>query len=31
MSLVAVYLVLIAFSVLFTWMGIGGFKKRVLS
>jgi ABC-type polysaccharide/polyol phosphate export permease len=31
MSLVAVYLVLIAFGVLFTWMGIGGFKKRVLS
>ena len=31
MSLIAVYLVLIAFGVLFTWMGIGGFKKRVLS
>jgi ABC-2 type transport system permease protein len=31
MSLVAVYLVLIAFGVLFTWMGINGFKKRVLS
>jgi ABC-2 type transport system permease protein len=31
MSLVAVYLVLIGFGVLFTWMGINGFKKRVLS
>ena len=31
MSLVAVYLVLIAFGALFTWSGINGFKKRVLS
>jgi ABC-2 type transport system permease protein len=31
MSLVAVYLVLIGFGALFTWMGINGFKKRVLS
>ncbi len=31
MSLLAVYPVLTAFSVLFTWLGINGFKKRVLS
>ena len=31
MSLVVVYLVLIGFGALFTWMGINGFKKRVLS
>jgi ABC-2 type transport system permease protein len=31
MSLLAVYPVLIGFGVLFTWMGINGFKKRVLS
>jgi ABC-2 type transport system permease protein len=31
MSLWAVYGALIAFSALFTWMGIGGFKKRVLT
>ena len=31
MSWWAVYGALIAFSALFTWMGIGGFKKRVLT
>jgi ABC-2 type transport system permease protein len=31
MSLWAVYGALIGFSALFTWMGIGGFKKRVLT
>ena len=31
MSLWAVYPVMIGFSALFTWMGINGFKKRVLS
>ena len=31
MSLWAVYPALIAFSALFTWLGINGFKKRVLS
>ncbi|HZP28642.1 MAG TPA: ABC transporter [Acidimicrobiia bacterium] len=31
MSLAAVYLVMIGFGVLFTWTGINGFKKRVLS
>ena len=31
MSLWAVYPVMIAFSALFTWLGIAGFKKRVLS
>ena len=31
MSLWAVYPVMIGFSVLFTWLGISGFKKRVLS
>jgi ABC-2 type transport system permease protein len=31
MSLWAVYPVMIGFSVLFTWLGINGFKKRVLS
>jgi ABC-2 type transport system permease protein len=31
MSLWAVYGALIGFSVLFTWMGINGFKRRVLS
>src|SRR6185503_20329810 len=30
MSLWAVYPVMIAFSALFTWLGIAGFKKRVL-
>ena len=30
MSLWAVYPVMIGFSVLFTWLGISGFKKRVL-
>jgi ABC-2 type transport system permease protein len=31
MSLWAVYGALVSFSALFTWMGIGGFKKRVLT
>jgi ABC-2 type transport system permease protein len=31
MSLWAIYLALLSFSVLFTWFGINGFKKRVLS
>jgi ABC-2 type transport system permease protein len=31
MSLWAVYPAMIGFSVLFTWMGVGGFKRRVLS
>jgi len=31
MSLWAVYPVMLGFSVLFTWLGIRGFKKRVLS
>jgi len=31
MSLWAVYGALLGFSALFTWLGIGGFKKRVLS
>jgi ABC-2 type transport system permease protein len=31
MSLWAVYPVMIGFSALFTWLGIAGFKKRVLS
>jgi ABC-2 type transport system permease protein len=31
MSLWAVYAALIGFSALFTWMGINGFKRRVLS
>ena len=31
MSLWAIYLALLGFSVLFTWVGINGFKKRVLS
>jgi ABC-2 type transport system permease protein len=31
MSLLAVYPVVIAFSVLFTWVGVRGFKQRVLS
>lgn len=31
MSLWAIYPVLIGFSVLFTWLGIRGFKRRVLS
>jgi ABC-2 type transport system permease protein len=31
MSLWAVYGALIGFSALFTWMGIGGFRRRVLS
>ena len=31
MSLLAVYPALIGFSVLFTWLGIGGFKRRVLT
>ena len=31
MSLLAVYLVLGGFAVLFLYLGINGFKKRVLS
>jgi len=31
MSLLAVYPALFGFSVLFTWLGIGGFKRRVLT
>ena len=31
MSLWAIYPVMIGFSVLFTWLGISGFKRRVLS
>jgi ABC-2 type transport system permease protein len=31
MSLWAVYGALVAFSALFTWLGIGGFKRRVLT
>ena len=31
MSLVAVYLVMIAFTALFLWQGVQGFKRRVLS
>jgi ABC-2 type transport system permease protein len=31
MSLWAVYGALVGFSALFTWLGIGGFKRRVLS
>jgi ABC-2 type transport system permease protein len=31
MSLWVVYPALVAFSALFTWLGINGFKKRVLS
>ena len=31
MSLWAVYAALIGFSALFTWLGINGFKRRVLS
>ncbi len=31
MSLWAVYPVMLGFSALFTWLGIAGFKKRVLS
>ena len=31
MSLWAVYGALLGFSALFTWLGISGFKKRVLS
>jgi ABC-2 type transport system permease protein len=31
MSLWAVYPVMVGFSALFTWLGIAGFKKRVLS
>ena len=31
MSLWAIYGALIGFSVLFTWLGIGGFKRRVLT
>jgi len=31
MSLWAIYPALIGFSILFTWLGIGGFKRRVLT
>ena len=31
MSLWAIYGALIGFSALFTWLGINGFKRRVLS
>jgi ABC-2 type transport system permease protein len=31
MTLLAIYPVMIGFSALFTWLGITGFKKRVLS
>jgi hypothetical protein len=31
MSLWAVYGALIGFAALFTWLGISGFKRRVLS
>jgi hypothetical protein len=31
MSLWAVYPALIGFAAVFTWMGINGFKRRVLS
>jgi len=31
MSLWVIYPVLVAFSVLFTWLGIRNFKRRVLS
>jgi len=31
MSLLAIYPVVIGFSVLFTWVGVRGFKQRVLS
>ena len=31
MSLWAVYPAMLGFSALFTWLGINGFKKRVLT
>jgi ABC-2 type transport system permease protein len=31
MSLWVVYPALLAFSALFTWLGIGGFRRRVLT